>query len=153
MLPHWRQSNMVPRNSIQLLNINTTKFQVEREPVSVNYIELQFSILVDAEQEILKLGLQFTIEPTDTIAVRGQSAVLNCYGNSTTGSGPVTVSWLKDRKGIHADGRINLLSNGSLYISRVQRKRRYDEGDYECRLQNNIGSILSKPAKLRIASK
>ena len=24
---------MVPRNSIQLLNINTTKFQVEREPV------------------------------------------------------------------------------------------------------------------------
>ena len=24
---------MVPRNSIQLLNMNTTKFQVEREPV------------------------------------------------------------------------------------------------------------------------
>ena len=24
---------MVPRNSTQLLNINTTKFQVEREPV------------------------------------------------------------------------------------------------------------------------
>ena len=26
---------MVPRNSIQLLNMNTTKFQVEREPVYV----------------------------------------------------------------------------------------------------------------------
>ena len=26
---------MVPRNSIQLLNINITKFQVEREPVLV----------------------------------------------------------------------------------------------------------------------
>ena len=27
------QLDMVPRNSTQLLNINTTKFQVEREPV------------------------------------------------------------------------------------------------------------------------
>ena len=28
---------VVPRNSIQLLNINTTKFQVEREPVYEQY--------------------------------------------------------------------------------------------------------------------
>ena len=29
---------MVPRNSTQLLNINTTKFQVEREPVYCSYM-------------------------------------------------------------------------------------------------------------------
>ena len=33
MLSDLQLVYMVPRNSIQLLNINTTKFQVEREPV------------------------------------------------------------------------------------------------------------------------
>ena len=55
---HWRTLNsgnmpmlsdlqlvyMVPRNSTQLLNINTTNFQVEREPVyssySINYTSI-----------------------------------------------------------------------------------------------------------------
>ena len=34
MLSDLQLVYMVPRNSTQLLNINTTKFQVEREPVS-----------------------------------------------------------------------------------------------------------------------
>ena len=33
MLSDLQLVYMVPRNSTQLLNINTTKFQVEREPV------------------------------------------------------------------------------------------------------------------------
>ena len=44
MLSDLQLVYMVPRNSTQLLNINTTKFQVEREPVymyTVTMIELQ----------------------------------------------------------------------------------------------------------------
>ena len=35
MLSDLQLVYMVPRNSIQLLNINTTKFQVEREPITI----------------------------------------------------------------------------------------------------------------------
>ena len=35
MLSDLQLVYMVPRNSTQLLNINTTKFQVEREPCSL----------------------------------------------------------------------------------------------------------------------
>ena len=35
MLSDLQLVYMVPRNSTQLLNINTTKFQVEREPVYI----------------------------------------------------------------------------------------------------------------------
>ena len=41
MLSDLQLVYMVPRNSTQLLNINTTKFQVEREPVYI-YIDKLF---------------------------------------------------------------------------------------------------------------
>ena len=35
MFSDWQLVYMVPRNSTELLNINTTKFQVDREPVYI----------------------------------------------------------------------------------------------------------------------
>ena len=47
MLSDLQLVYMVPRNSTQLLNINTTKFKVEREPVYGLYkkVESAFAIL------------------------------------------------------------------------------------------------------------
>ena len=46
--------NLVPRNSTQLLNINTTKFQVEREPVYRNYDILAKALADSKEKHIPK---------------------------------------------------------------------------------------------------
>ena len=39
--------NKVPRNAIQLLNINTTKFQVEREPVYVSVVNTNYFVIIN----------------------------------------------------------------------------------------------------------
>ena len=50
--------------------------------------------------------------------------------------------------------RIQVLSNGSLYISEVEGKRgeQYDEGFYQCLAMNRHGAILSQKAHLNLIS-
>lgn len=51
--------------------------------------------------------------------------------------------------------RIQVLSNGSLYISEVEGKRgeQSDEGFYQCLAMNKRGAILSQKAHLTLSSK
>lgn len=90
-------------------------------------------------------------DPEDVIVGRGQSATLKCEAMSSSGWN-VYWSWLYEGNLISTnDTRRQILDNGSLYIPKVVGKKM--EGEYQCRARNDIGAVISNPAKLKIASK
>ncbi|XP_055337462.1 neogenin-like [Paramacrobiotus metropolitanus] len=95
----------------------------------------------------------FTTEPADVTAVRDRPLLLNC---STSSQPDAHVQWKRDEVPISlaADGRRSVLSNGSLFFTKIVHSRtdRPDEGIYQCTVTNNIGTIVSRAAKLQIAS-
>ncbi|XP_066262767.1 neogenin isoform X2 [Euwallacea similis] len=98
--------------------------------------------------------LEFSVEPSDTVVEAGQSAVLDCMVKASHHQQSVLITWL-DQDG----SRITLLSdmyrsqltNGSLYITSVVEEQRL-AGIYQCMATlPNVGSIVSRTAKLSIA--
>ena len=59
MLSDLQLVYMVPRNSTQLLNINTTKFQVEREPVYDSVILVFLTVVKRAFNIIIQVVMEF----------------------------------------------------------------------------------------------
>lgn len=98
----------------------------------------------------LSLQLQ---DPKDVIIARGQPATLKCEAHSTAPG--LHFRWLFNDVLIPInDTRTVQKDDGSLLIPKVAGKR-FDslEGKYRCIATNNIGSVLSNPAALKIASK
>uniref|UniRef100_A0A8C9WSB9 Protogenin n=1 Tax=Scleropages formosus TaxID=113540 RepID=A0A8C9WSB9_SCLFO len=95
--------------------------------------------------------LFFVTEPRDITAPRRGSVVLDCQAR---GEAPVAIRWLKNGLNVRDSERVYLLSNGSLYIPEVENRRgdKSDEGVYQCVAQNKFGSILSRKARLTVAS-
>ena len=75
------------------------------------------------------------------------SRFLDCQAH---GEVPIKVTWLKNGVKVSENKRIQVLSNGSLYISEVEGKRgeQYDEGFYQCLAMNNMESFLVKKLTL-----
>lgn len=96
--------------------------------------------------------LFFIKEPHDVTVMRRDPVILDCQAH---GESPIDVRWLKNGVSVAESERVNLLSNGSLYISEVESRRadKSDEGLYQCLAQNKYGAILSQKARLTIASK
>lgn len=95
--------------------------------------------------------LFFIKEPHDVTAVRKEAVVLDCQAH---GEAPIDVRWLRNGVRVVQSERVNLLSNGSLYIPEVESRRgdKSDEGVYQCLAHNKYGAILSQKARLTIAS-
>uniref|UniRef100_A0A3B1JV92 Neogenin 1 n=1 Tax=Astyanax mexicanus TaxID=7994 RepID=A0A3B1JV92_ASTMX len=98
---------------------------------------------------------RFSVQPVDTLAVRGLPAVLNC---SVSSEAPVRVEWKKDGTfpNLAADDRRRLLPDGSLLISTVvhSKHNKPDEGVYQCVATiDNLGTISSRTARLTVAGK
>ncbi|XP_051976002.1 neogenin [Xyrauchen texanus] len=96
---------------------------------------------------------RFSVEPVDTMAVRGLPAVLNC---SAISNAPVRVEWKKDGTFLNlaADDRRRQLADGSLLISTVvhSKHNKPDEGVYQCVATiDNLGTISSRTAQLTVA--
>ncbi|XP_043084418.1 neogenin isoform X6 [Puntigrus tetrazona] len=96
---------------------------------------------------------RFSVEPVDTLAVRGLPAVLNC---SAASDAPVRVEWKKDGTFLNlvADDRKRQLADGSLLISTVvhSKHNKPDEGVYQCVATiDNLGTISSRTARLTVA--
>ncbi|XP_016316626.1 neogenin [Sinocyclocheilus anshuiensis] len=96
---------------------------------------------------------RFSVEPVDTLAVRGLPAVLNC---SAASDAPVRVEWKKDGTFLNlvADDRKRQLVDGSLLISTVvhSKHNKPDEGVYQCVATiDNLGTISSRTAQLTVA--
>lgn len=93
----------------------------------------------------------FSVEPSDTLAVRGSPAVLNC---SVTSELPAKVHWKKDGVLLNLDDRRQVLLDGSLLISSVMHSKhnKPDEGVYQCvATVENLGTISSRTARLNVA--
>ncbi|XP_051556039.1 neogenin-like isoform X4 [Myxocyprinus asiaticus] len=97
--------------------------------------------------------LWFSVEPSDTLAVRGAPALLNCSVHSDT---PAKIEWKKDGSFLNlaSDDRRQVLADGSLLISSVvhSKHNKPDEGVYQCVATiDNLGTIISHTARLSVA--
>ncbi|XP_035765036.1 neogenin 1a isoform X6 [Neolamprologus brichardi] len=97
----------------------------------------------------------FTVEPQDTLAIRGNSAFLNCSAHSDAAT-PAHIEWKKDGTfmSLVSDERRKILPNGTLFFSHVvhSKHNKPDEGTYQCVATiENLGSISSRTARLSVA--
>lgn len=99
----------------------------------------------------------FTSEPQDLLAIRGNSALLNCsaHGDAAT---PARIEWKKDGTFLSpmSDERRRILADGSLFFTHVvhSKHNKPDEGTYQCVATiDNLGSISSRTARLSVAGK
>ncbi|GAU92905.1 hypothetical protein RvY_04923-2 [Ramazzottius varieornatus] len=99
----------------------------------------------------------FTLEPSDVIAVHNQALRLDC---STSAHPEASIQWKRDGIPVNpVDGYRSVLSNGSLFFSKIIHSRtdRPDAsgphiGSYQCSATNQLGTIVSRPAKVQLAS-
>ncbi|XP_064819661.1 neogenin-like [Oncorhynchus masou masou] len=105
----------------------------------------------------------FSVEPWDTLAVRGAPALLNCSAHSGDPASEPTapqarVEWKKDGTFLSLapdDGRRRILPDGSLLISSVvhSKHNKPDEGTYQCVATiDSLGTIASRTARLTVAA-
>nr|Q2VWP9.1 RecName: Full=Protogenin; AltName: Full=Protein Shen-Dan; Flags: Precursor [Rattus norvegicus]AAU05739.1 shen-dan [Rattus norvegicus] len=95
--------------------------------------------------------LFFMKEPQDATVTRKDPVFLDCQAH---GEGPIKVTWLKNGAKLSENKRIQVLSNGSLYISEAEGRRgeQSDEGFYQCLAVNKYGAILSQKAHLTLST-
>ncbi|XP_041822839.1 immunoglobulin superfamily DCC subclass member 3 [Melanotaenia boesemani] len=96
--------------------------------------------------------LSFLLQPSDVIAVRDRPLMLDCQ---VQGEEPVTVTWRRNGTPLPASPRFQVLENGTLLIQRFQKRREgsdADMGEYECAVQNRYGLLVSRRARVQLAS-
>ncbi|XP_047564581.1 cell adhesion molecule DSCAM [Lutra lutra] len=102
-------------------------------------------------QLIVRVPPKFVVQPRDQDGIYGKAVVLNC---SAEGYPVPTIVW-KFSKGagvpqfqpIALNGRIQVLSNGSLLIKHVVEE---DSGYYLCKVSNDVGADVSKSMYLTV---
>lgn len=97
----------------------------------------------------------FTVEPQDTLAIRGNSAFLNCSAHSDAAT-PARIEWKKDGTfmSLVSDERRKILPDGTLFFAHVvhSKHNKPDEGTYQCVATiENLGSISSRTARFAVA--
>ncbi|XP_069507388.1 immunoglobulin superfamily DCC subclass member 3-like [Ambystoma mexicanum] len=97
--------------------------------------------------------LAFVMEPADVIAVRDRPLNLNCQ---LDGEPPISIAWHKNGVPLRSNAHTVVLSNGSLRIESFHKKRgpsnETDVGEYSCTAQNRYGLLVSRKAKVQLAS-
>ncbi|XP_039604015.1 immunoglobulin superfamily DCC subclass member 3 [Polypterus senegalus] len=96
--------------------------------------------------------LSFLSEPGDVIAVRDRPLMLHCQ---VEGEGPVTITWRKNGVPLVTGQRFSVLANGSLLIENFHKRRdsnETDAGEYDCAAENRFGMLISRKARVQLAS-
>ncbi|KAM8766250.1 immunoglobulin superfamily DCC subclass member 3, partial [Acanthopagrus schlegelii] len=96
--------------------------------------------------------LSFLLEPSDVIAVRERPLLLDCR---VQGEEPIMVTWRKNGVPLPTGPRVRVLANGTLFIQSFQKRREGSDGDigeYDCAAQNRYGMLVSRKAKVLLAS-
>ncbi|XP_022099227.1 hemicentin-2-like isoform X2 [Acanthaster planci] len=83
------------------------------------------------------LGLQFTQEPGNHIAVATQPTWWHCAAHSDQ---PVTYTWSRGGQPLNGQPNYNVLSNGTLHILSVGQS---DVGSYTCQARTSRGEIVT----------
>ncbi|XP_039475845.1 immunoglobulin superfamily DCC subclass member 3-like [Oreochromis aureus] len=98
------------------------------------------------------LELAFLKQPGDIIAVRDRPLMLDCQ---VEGEGPITITWRRNGVPIATGTRATVLINGTLLIRNFSKRRESNEtdaGEYECAAQNRYGMLVSRKARVQLAS-
>ena len=85
--------------------------------------------------------------PQNTSVLTRESVTISC--NITALPRPI-VTWVKDNETVEYDQRLQLLEDGSLYISNVMLA---DEGLYQCMATNINGSVESDYGMVEVSGK
>ncbi|XP_076013205.1 immunoglobulin superfamily DCC subclass member 3 [Genypterus blacodes] len=96
--------------------------------------------------------LAFLLEPSDVIAVRDFPLMLDCR---VQGEEPIMVTWRRNGRPLPTGPRVQVLANGTLLIQSFQKRREgndADMGEYDCAAQNRYGMLISRKAKVQLAS-
>ncbi|KAJ7307287.1 hypothetical protein JRQ81_009292 [Phrynocephalus forsythii] len=111
-------------------------------------------------------GLAFVLEPSDVIAVRDRPLLLHCH---VEGEGPIAITWYRNTAPLSNDSHVAILANGSLRLESVHRRPRggggggggpdatanatdSSVGEYTCAAQNRYGLLVSRKARVQIAT-
>ncbi|XP_029337901.1 roundabout homolog 4 isoform X2 [Mus caroli] len=94
---------------------------------------------------IMVLQEDFQIQPRDTVAVVGESLVLEC--GPPWGYPKPSVSWWKDGKPLVLQPGRRTVSGDSLMVSKAEKN---DSGTYMCMATNNAGQRESRAARVSI---
>ncbi|XP_064156449.1 immunoglobulin superfamily DCC subclass member 3-like, partial [Anguilla rostrata] len=96
--------------------------------------------------------LAFLMEPNDVIAVRDRPLMLDCL---VEGEGPISVTWRRNGVPVPTGHKASVLANGTLLIQNFQKRRESNEtdaGEYDCAAQNRYGMLVSRKARVQLAS-
>nr|XP_012807460.2 hemicentin-2 [Jaculus jaculus] len=97
---------------------------------------------VGAVKKVVTLVLQsapvFQVEPQDMTVRSGEDVALRCQA---TGEPAPTIEWLRAGRPLQAGRRLQTLSDGSLWLERVEAG---DAGTYECMAHNHLGSATAQ---------
>ncbi|XP_063173260.1 immunoglobulin superfamily DCC subclass member 3-like [Candoia aspera] len=122
-------------------------------------------IMMDGRLEVKVLGLAhpselaFVLEPSDVIAVRDRPLVLHCQ---VEGEAPIGITWYRNGVALSNDSQTTILANGSLRLESIHRRPRggstkedsfnSSAGEYSCTAQNCYGLLVSRKARIQIAT-
>ncbi|XP_015246780.1 PREDICTED: immunoglobulin superfamily DCC subclass member 3-like [Cyprinodon variegatus] len=98
------------------------------------------------------LELAFLTEPRDVIAVRDRPLMLHCQ---VEGEGPISITWRHNGVPIVTGVRATVLKNGTLLIRNFSKRRESNEtdaGEYDCAAENRYGLLISRKARVQLAS-
>uniref|UniRef100_A0A671FDT6 Immunoglobulin superfamily DCC subclass member 3 n=1 Tax=Rhinolophus ferrumequinum TaxID=59479 RepID=A0A671FDT6_RHIFE len=95
--------------------------------------------------------LAFVREPGDVVAVRERPLVLPCQ---VEGEPPVSISWQRDGLALANDSGTTLMPDGSLRLAAVAPRRSLPSPaqEYHCVAQNRYGLLVSRRARVQLAS-
>ncbi|KAG7218840.1 hypothetical protein INR49_019682 [Caranx melampygus] len=96
--------------------------------------------------------LAFLKEPSDVIAVRDRPLMLDCQ---VEGEGPISITWRRNGVPVATGVRATVLGNGTLLIRNFSKRREQNEtdaGEYDCAAQNHYGRLISRKARVQLAS-
>ncbi|XP_069861249.1 hemicentin-2 [Dipodomys merriami] len=126
------------------------RFGLQNGSLTIRRAELedagQYQCLAENEvgsvKKVLTLVLQsapvFQMEPQDVTVRSGEDVVLQCQA---TGEPAPTIEWLRAGRPLQAGPRLQMLSDGSLWLERTQAG---DAGTYECVAHNLLGSATAQ---------
>ncbi|KAF1388582.1 hypothetical protein PFLUV_G00091790 [Perca fluviatilis] len=96
--------------------------------------------------------LAFLLEPSDVIAARDRPLLLDCQ---VEGEGPISITWRRNGVPVPTGTMATVLANGTLLIRNFSKRRdsnETDAGEYDCAAQNRYGRLVSRKARIQIAS-
>ncbi|XP_071140063.1 neogenin-like isoform X13 [Mytilus edulis] len=127
------------------------------------YVTFSLFVILDVLQQLYAVDVPkftdfyFSVEPTNVIAIRDQSAQFDCavFVGDLTANGEITptIEWIKDgqKLNLQDDNRRLIQKNGSLLISPVH-SGGTDMGFYQCKTTvPELGTLVSRKAYLHIA--